>query len=269
MLRPTRATLVVGLTLVGVFGLVGRSFGQQQGDPRVQPVASPPASNPTPVARPTAAPATPSAAMPLSIGSIDVDRVLKDYDKFKVANETIRAESLERYQQLMKLANEGKQEQEKHQRFAQGSPDQKKSEDRITQLKAQIEALRENSEREFTQKEAETMATIYNEIAAMSRSVAKKRGMAFVVKYSDSPANGNEPNSVVAAMSRTILYSDPSVDITNEVTLYLNHFYKQSGGPAPKGNPMSMPGQPGQANPPARQPQMAPPARPATPGVGN
>lgn len=241
MLRPTRATLVMGLSLLGVLGLVGPSFGQQK-DAGVKPAS-------TPVASPSTAP----AARPVLIGSIDVDRVLKDYDKFKVANETIRAESLERYKQLMNLANEGKQEQEKHQRFAPGSPDQKRCEDRITQLKAQIEALRENSEREFTQKEAETMATIYNEIATMARSVAKKRGMTFVVKYSDAPATGSEPNSVVAAMSRTILYSDPSVDITGDVVNYLNYYYKQSGGPAPKNNAPVLPGQAapaaGQASP--------------------
>jgi Skp family chaperone for outer membrane proteins len=243
--------------LLGVFGLVGLSFGQQK-DGRVQPATNPPANNP-------AAPA--AAVKPISIGSIDVDRVLKDYDKFKVANETIRAESMARYKELMDLANQGKAEQEKHGRFAAGSADQKKCEDRITQLKAQIEALRENSEREFTQKEAETMATIYNEIASMAKAVAKQRGMTFVVKYSDTPATGSEPNSVVAAMSRTILYSDPSVDISGDVVKFLNYYYKQNGGPAPKSTSMSMPGQP--APPVGGQPATAPAGRPAGPGGGN
>jgi Skp family chaperone for outer membrane proteins len=268
MLRPTRTTLVVGLTLAGVIGLAGRSFGQGPNDPRLQQAGNPPRSNPAP--QPVAAPpAIPAAPTPLVIGSIDMDRVLKDYDKFKVANETIRAEAYERYQQLMKLANEGKQEQEKYARFLEGSPDQKKAMDRITQLKAQIEALRENSEREFTQKDAENMAMIYNEIAVMTRSVAKKRGMTFVVKYTDAPASGNEPNSVVAAMSRTILFADPSVDITNDVIKYLNYFYKQSGGPAPKNN---LPASPGHSPQPGahQQPQQAPPAAGASrPAGGN
>jgi Skp family chaperone for outer membrane proteins len=255
MLRPTRATLVVGLGLASVLSLTQPSFGQTR-DTGVRPAANPPAGNPS-------TPAAPPVARSISIGSIDVDRVLKDYDKFKVANETIRAESLERYNQLMKLANEGKAEQEKHGRFAPGSPDQKRCEDRITQLKAQIEALRENSEREFTQKEAETMATIYNEVATMAKSVAKQRGMTFVVKYSDAPANGSEPNSVVAAMSRTILYSDPSVDITGDVVKYLNYYYKQSGGPAPKTTTTTMPGQPA---PPASGQPASPATRPAGPG---
>jgi outer membrane protein len=255
MLRSTRATLVVGLCLTGVAGLVSRSFGQNQGQ------APRPEAQKTDVQAKTASVApTPK---PVSIGSIDMDKVLKDYDKFKVANESIRAEALDRHNSLMKLATEAKQEQEKHQRMTPGSPDAKKCEDRLTQLKAQFEAGRENAEREFTQKEAETMATIYNEVATMARGVAQQRGMAFVVKYSDQPASGSEPNSVVAAMSRTILFADPSVDITGDVTKWLNYRYKASGGPAPKNNTVTLPGTQGA---PANAPRDTPPGRPAAPG---
>jgi Skp family chaperone for outer membrane proteins len=225
---------------------VSRSLGQQK-DGQVKSVSNPTAS---------AAAAAPAAPKPASIGSIDMDKVLKDYDKFKVANENIRAEALERHNSLMKIATEAKQEQEKYQRMTPGSPDAKKCEDRITHLKAQFEAGRENAEREFTQKEAETMATIYNEIAGMARGVATQKGMAFVVKYSDAPASGSEPNSVVAAMSRTILFADPSVDITATVTYWLNQRYKASGGPAPKNVVPQLPG-------PGVGPATAPATRPA------
>jgi Skp family chaperone for outer membrane proteins len=246
MIRSTRAMVAVGLCLVGVAGLVSRSFGQQK-DGQVKGAANPAANA-----------AAPAVAKPASIGSIDMDKVLKDYDKFKVANENIRAEALERHNSLMKIATDAKQEQEKYQRMTPGSPDAKKCEDKITSLKAQFEAGRENAEREFTQKEAETMATIYNEIATMARAVAKQQGMAFVVKYTDQPASGSEPNSVVAAMSRTILYADPSVDITQRTTYYLNQRYKESGGPAPKGTVTQLPGAGGPAMAPASRPAVGP-----------
>ncbi len=252
MYRPTRATLAMGLCLVGVAGLVGRSFGQQ-GDPKVRTTA-----NPAPAADASAARVAPK---PIAIGSIDMDKVLKDYDKFKVANENIRAEALARHNGLMALATEAKQEQEKYQRMTPGSPDAKKCEDKITQLKAQFEAGRENAEREFTQKEAETMATIYNEIAAMTKGVAVSRQMAFVVKYSDTLASGSEPNSVMAAMGRTVLFADPSVDITPTVIYWLNMRYKESGGPPPKNTVTNLP-----ATGPTSQPRGVPAGRPVGPG---
>jgi Skp family chaperone for outer membrane proteins len=220
MYRPTRATLAMGLCLVGVAGLVGRSYGQQ-GDAKVQKAANP-------------APAAGVAPKPLLIGSIDVEKVLKEYDKVKVASENVRAEMLARHNSLMAIAAEAKQEDEKFQRMSPGSPDAKKCEDKLTQLKAQFEASRENAQREFTQKEAEMMAAIYNEVTAMTKAVAMRQGMSFVVKYSDAAAGGTEPNSVMAIMSRTILFADPSVDITPSVIGYLNQRYRQSGGPPPK-----------------------------------
>ena len=227
MLRSTRATVTVGLCLVGVAGLVGRSFGQGPADPKVGRTGAAATSN-------NAAPAAAAPVGPLSIGSIDMDSVLKNYDKFKVATETLRAEALTRHNDLMKIATEAKQQTEMLQRMGPGTPDAKKCEDKITQLKAQFEAGRENAEREFTQKESETMATIYNEIQRYAKWVAQRKNMTFVVKYSDQPASGSEPNSVMAAMSRTILYSDPRVDITSDVTYYLNQAYKASGGQPPK-----------------------------------
>ncbi len=239
MLRSTRAAVAVGLCLVGVAGLVSRSLGQQQ-DAKVRPAAS----NPAPAAAPAA----------VSIGSIDMDGVLKNYDKFKVATETLRSEALARHNDLMKLATEAKQQQETLVRLTPGSLDAKKCEDKITQLKAQFEAGRENAEREFTQKEAETMATIYNEVAEMARGVANQRGMTFIVKYSDQKVAGTDPNSVMAAMSRTILYADARVDITNDTVRFLNYKYKASGGQPPKATAPAGAAAPGVGAPAAARP---------------
>ena len=225
MLRSNRGTVAVGLCLVGVAGLIGRSFGQAPAqDAKVRPAAG--------VA---GAPVTPPMPTSVTIGSIDMDAVLKGYDKFKATSEMLRAEAMERHAQLVKLGNEARQEGEKLSRLTPNGPDAKKCEDKITQLKAQFEAGRENAEREFTQKEAEHMATIYNEIQVMAKAIAKQRGMSFIVKYSDAPASGTEPNSVMAAMSRTILYADERVDVTKDVIYWLNSRYQTaSGGAQPR-----------------------------------
>ena len=248
MLRSTRAALAVGLGCVGVAGLVGQSVGQQQ-DGKVRQVASA-APNPGTAPAPAAMPA-------VSIGTINVEEVFKSYDKVKVQGETLNAEAMLRFNSLNKLAEEGKQAQKELERFAPGSPDAKKIENRMVELKAQIEAGKSNAQREFAQKETETMTGIYNEIAEMAAGVARQRGMTFIVKYNEGKIQGSDPDSAMAQMSKTIVYADPRVDVTAETIKFLNYRYKIAGGPAPK-----------TPNGPAPAPAAAPGAtgRPATPG---
>ncbi len=249
MLRSTRAALAVGLGCVGVAGLVGQSVAQQ-GDANVRKVAA-------------ATPGTAAAPAPLpavSIGTLDVEGVFRAYDKVAVRGEDLNAEVMLRYNELSKLANDGKVEQEKLQRMAPGSADAQKCEQRMVSLKAQIEAGRQNAEREFTQKETETMTSIYNEVADMTARVAQKHGHTFVVKYNKGKIQSNEPNSAMSAMSKTFIYADPRADITEEVVGYLNQMYKASGGRAPKPQPAAgaagAPGLPGAA--PAGRPAANP-----------
>ena len=223
MLRSTRAALAVGVGCMGLAGLVGHSAAQSDG--RVQKVAA---------ATPGTAPAAPAAMPQVVIGTIDVEGVFRELDKIKVAGETLNAEVQVRYAELQKIANEGKLEQEKLQRLTPGTPDFKKAEERMTQLQIQIEAGKQNAKREFDQKETETMTSIYNEVVAMAKYVANSRGMSFVVKYNEGKVQASEPNSAIAAMSRTIVYADPRVDITKATTELLNRQYKAISGKAPK-----------------------------------
>ncbi len=92
----------------------------------------------------------------------------------------------------------------------------------MTELKARHEAGREQAEREFTQRQAEMMATLYKEVQTMVARIAKWRKMNYVVKISNQPISGANPNSVMAAISSTIVYADPRNDITNDVIHNLN-----------------------------------------------
>ncbi len=134
----------------------------------------------------------------------------------------------------MKFMTEAQQESEMLAKLAPGSVDYKKHEDRITQLKAQHEALREQSEREFTVREAEMLATLYKEIQAMVQRMARYRGMTYIIRVSNDPITGSNPNSAMMAIERTVVYADTSNDISNDVVYNLNLMYKAAGGTAPK-----------------------------------
>ena len=231
MRNSTRAALAIGLGLVGVAGLVGQSVGQ---DPQVRRTNG------------TAAAAKPAAGAPSStIGTIDMDAVLKNYDKFKYIIETENAEAYNRQNELMKIANEARSESEKLTKLAPGSLDENKIQDKMTTLKAQFEAGREQAQAEFSRKEVVALADVYNDMQKMAAGVAQQRGMTYVMKYSNTPAKATDPKSVEGALSRSMVYADPKMDITADVTKWLNFRYKEKGGPMPKGLTTPNPAAPG------------------------
>ena len=67
--------------------------------------------------------------------------------------------------------------------------------------------------------------------------MAKKKGITFVVQVgSNDKITGEDPNTVMAAVARNVVYHDPSADITDEVIATLNAMYEkrkaQQGGAA-------------------------------------
>ena len=85
--------------------------------------------------------------------------------------------------ELMKIESEARQEMEMMQKLhARAPPTTRSTRIKITELKAKMEAGREQAQREFTLREAETMSTIYKEIQGMTARVAKWRGMNYVLR---------------------------------------------------------------------------------------
>ncbi len=167
-------------------------------------------------------------------GTVDVEAVFKNYDKVKTQQEEFKAAALAKQNELMKIQAEAQEEANKLQKLTPGGVDSKKSEDRLTQLKAQLEAGREQAQRDFALRESEMLATLYKEVQDMVRRIAEYRGMTYVVQVSNEPVSGSNPNSVMAAMAKTVVYADPRNDITKDVVYNLNRAYQAAGGTAPR-----------------------------------
>jgi Skp family chaperone for outer membrane proteins len=240
MVASSRGIMAIGLCLVGLALLVGPTLGQgPQQDGSVRKAATP------------AAGAPPAPIAPV-IGTVDLELVFKSYEKVKVSNKEYSAALLARKNELMRIMSEAQEEAQMLSKLAPGSDDYKKHENRVTELKARHEAGREQAEREFQQRQAEAMATLYKEIQEMVKKIAKWRNMNYVVKVSNQPITGTDPNSVMAAISSTLVYADSRNDITNDVIYNLNRYYKATASPAATkaAGGAAAPGQPGGANPP-------------------
>lgn len=219
-----QATLVAALTIsVGVANLA--SAQQQTQDRGVQRTAS----NTAGAASAANAPAAPVAAV---FGSIDMDAVFKNYEKVKVSQEEMQAKALAKQNELQKLVADMKAVAEKQQSLAPTSPEFKKFDQQLTQMKIQGQAAQEQIQKELTEMEASALASLYREIQSMVARVATWRGMTYVVKVSNEPLSATDPNGVMAAMSRTVVFSDPRNDITQQVVQYLNVEYRKTAGTA-------------------------------------
>lgn len=213
MTISTRASLAVGLCLIGLVSVVAPTLGQQDG-----------AVRPTNNTQAAAAPGKPAV-----FGAIDLEKVIQDYQKYKDSSEKFKAEATKKKAELEAMAAEGRDAAEKMSQMKPGTPDYQKWNDKVTEIKAKLEANREQIAADFTLRESEAVATIYNDIRQMTAAVAQQRKMNFVVQVSNNePVAGTDPNAVMAAMARNVVYYDPSADITADVTKWLNHYYEKS-----------------------------------------
>jgi Skp family chaperone for outer membrane proteins len=228
MVYSTRGFLAIGLGLVGLSLLVGPSLAQQDGAVRKT-------SGPT-------GGSTPAAPISPVIGTVDMDAVFKGYEKFKASNKDFQTAVLARQNELMKIKAEGDQESQMLVKLTPGTQDFKKSEDRITELKARLAAGREQAQREFQLRESENVATIYKEVQLMVTAIAQWRKMNYVVRVTNLQPAGADPNSVMAALQNTMIYYDQRNDITNDVIFNLNRRYKAvANTPAPAAGSSAQP----------------------------
>lgn len=214
-----RALLVASMSL----GVTGLAVAQQaqQADRAVQRTASNTGG---------AATNAPAAPVPAVIGSIDMEAVFKSYEKVKVTSDEMQAKALAKQNELQKLVADMKAAAEKQQSLAPNSPEYKKFDQQLTQMKIQGQATQEQIQKEMAEMEAAALATLYREVQSMVSRVATYRGMTYVVKVSNEPLSASEPNAVMSAMSRTVVFADPRNDITQQVVQYLNIEYRKTAG---------------------------------------
>ena len=247
MPKSTRVVAVAGLALVGLAAFVGQSIGQ---DPAVRRTAADP--DPATSKRPASV-----------IGCIDINAVLKGYKKVDFLRQQMEAEAQLRKAELDKFMAQGQQTMQEMEKLAPTSDDFKAAESKVTELRAKIETGREQAQRDLAMKEAQALETVYKEIQQVVKGVATSNGLTYVIQISNDPISSEDPNSVVAAMMRTVVYSDRNApDLTQMVVNYLNASYEKANpaaasAPAPAdANTALAPSQPSpSASAPVGQPR--------------
>lgn len=238
----TRAVVLAGFGLLGLLGLTVHPILGQQPDTQVQRTAAD-AGQPARSAAVAMAPAV--------IAGIDMERVINEYDRYKESSEKFKAEAMQKQKELELLLAEAKGYAEKRDSFGVGTPDYQKFSDLLADTQAKFEAQKQKIAADFTIRESNAVAEIYNDIRYVVDFIAKKRGVTFVVQIgSNDKINGENPNDVMAAVARNVVWNDPTADITDQVVTTLNAYHKQRKAQ----------GQQGSAAPAAGTPSAAPAA---------
>ncbi len=179
--------------------------------------------------------ATPGATLPQEptardIGTVDAEQVFKGYEKVKAANKELNAARMARKNDLMKIMSEALAEAEMVSKFIPGTEDRKQHEKRVTELKAQHEAGRQSAEpRVLALREAEFDGHCPQGSSGDGGEKSPNgRKLTYILKVSNQPIAGSNPNWVMNAISSTVSYADPHNDITNDVIYNLNRVYTMS-----------------------------------------
>ena len=231
MVVSTRAVVATGLALAGVACLLGSPIVAQ--DKNVKK-ASATATAPT---------AKAAAPAPAVFGTVDIEAVFDAYDKVKAQKEEFKAAMMAKHGELLKIKTDAEQIAAALQKLTPNSIDAKKYQDQLTELTAKMQAGQESAKRDFQVREVEMLAVLYKEVQAMVARVAESRGLTYVMQVSNAPISGADPNSVMSAMARTVVYADARNDITKLVAYNLNLNFKAAGGTVPK--PAASPAAPG------------------------
>jgi Skp family chaperone for outer membrane proteins len=239
-MRTTTRILIAGsLGLGALAGFVARpSLGQN--DPKVQKTAT---SAPAGTAARPAAPVTPAV-----IGSIDMERAIQEYQRYKDSSAKFQSESMNGQKELQNMLAEAKSVAEMREKYKIGTPDYNKFNDKLAEIEAKFQAEKQKMSTQFAQAEAGAVAEIFNDIRQMCEAVAKNKNMNFVVQVGKNEAlTGENPDQVMATLSRNVVYYNPASDITNDVIYALNYYYKKKKESAGTATPAPAPAPAGAA----------------------
>lgn len=182
----------------------------------------------------TVTPAAAQAESPHKIGLIDMGRVFKEYKKFEALRDDWKAELQTNEESAKALAGKVQKVTEEMKTYKPGDPAFVKLEKQQTQMAAEFESFRKNSQRTLMQKEADIYKTVYLESMEVVDKFAKHYGYTLVMRFNSENIEGEDLQKLQIGLNRVIVYHQSEDDLTDGVIGHLNKLYeKKPGGGTP------------------------------------
>jgi Skp family chaperone for outer membrane proteins len=156
-------------------------------------------------------------AEPLSVGLVNVDRILKEYKPLNDKIDPLKTEAKDldgavqvRQAELETVANQARQTQP-------GSPEFQRLQIQLVKLQTDLQQFVAKGRHDLQQKEATVYLAFFRQLDAEISKYAKANGLKLVLRqYETSFEDGQSLPDVAKALNRTILYEE-GLDITDSI----------------------------------------------------
>lgn len=179
--------------------------------------------------------ARPSSEVDHKVGLIDMAHVFKEYKKFEVLREDLKAEIQQSDDQAKTKAQGIKNLQEQMRLLKEGSPKYLEAEKELAGAASKFEAFRKVAQRNFLRRESKIYKTIYLEVTDAVQKYAGYYKYTLVLRFNrEGLDNAANPQDVIKSMNRQVVYFQSDNDITESILEFLNREYDKSASGAPR-----------------------------------
>jgi Skp family chaperone for outer membrane proteins len=244
--KKTIACVAGAIALVSGFGAwSGWAPAQQPGTPGGQPIrqvsTNPPAA-PAPTAAPSSLPGT-------RVAVVNINKVLKEYQKAQSLNNSIKVKVQGYARRMEEKRKELTDRQAELTKPGITAPQREQIEKQILALQRELQDIDAEARKVIGKEQGDIAVMIFREIEMVIQAVATANGFDLVLSYPDAtdPAEVYAQDNIVrklASQAAMPLFYKPHIDMTRAVIDTLNRSYPPAAGAATPGGAAAPPGTP-------------------------
>ncbi|MBI3466547.1 MAG: OmpH family outer membrane protein [Planctomycetes bacterium] len=162
------------------------------------------------------------AVPPPTVAIIDLNRIFKEFVRFKAMSEAMKADVQQAEAQAKAQSEELQRLAEELKALKPGHPDYKRLEEDLTTRNAQLTARIRSQSKDFQQREAQIMYTVYQEIVDEVKGFANHNGINLVLRFNGEPPDVNVPQDILREVNKPVVFYNAQIDITQYILDSLN-----------------------------------------------
>ncbi|RLS53300.1 MAG: OmpH family outer membrane protein [Planctomycetota bacterium] len=178
-----------------------------------------------------------SSGVAVHAAVLDVGYVFKNHIRFKGAMDKMKDEVMAAENGLKAERDRITTMMEQLKGYNVGTPEYKKLEAEVAKAQGDFNVNTQLQKKDFMEKEAQSYLQVYTEIEKAVAQFAREHQIAVVHRFEGDPIDTTDRNNILRGITKPILYVDPSIDITPDITKMLNAsaVADQSGRASPAG----------------------------------